>query len=81
VDNVDLMSALDAGPVLRRGWDDMPVGCRYLEVRVFSAVENIVGGSEAASVLAAAFSSCVPDAFQSFSTILHDIEVSTQYTV
>jgi len=81
VDNDDMLSVLDAGYGSRKGWGDMEAGCRISEVLMYSIATKVSGSREAASVLQAAFLSCVPDASQSIEEIVDGIADASQYTV
>ena len=75
------VSQLGVGPGLRQGWDDMPRGCVFSEVPIFSIHSAIPGGREAAGVLAEAFPTCIDGPFPSHAQALAGIEERSNYKV
>ena len=81
MDHVDPLNQLGVGPGLRQGWDDMPRGCVFLEVPIYSIHSAIPGGREAAGVLAAAFQTCVKSPVPSHAQALACIQERSNYQV
>ena len=81
MDHVDPMSPLGVGCGLRQGWDDMPRGCVYSEVPIYSINSPTPGDCEAAVVLAAAFQTCVESPFPSLAQALTGIAERSNFQV